>query len=624
MKQTSFILPVRALWDRIHRTSRHIIAMAITGFVLAVLCVTLLKTAAPVHFTYQSSSHPVNHPLAITLNQQLKNIDTTRITISPRVDGMWQLRRGNFTQPDQLVFTPAKYFTVNTTYEITVPAVERYLIGDRSTPVIRFTTEAAPSLLTSGLGELKDADTVAADLIFTAEFSAPNNELRQLTLRTDPQIELDMTDEQDTIFHWKPRSLLPQGTDLRVELYDTKNSTSLLTRTIKVAPEPTITSPAARSQIGQRDTFSLTFSQPIDAASSKYISFNTPGEGAWKSLTEYIYTPRDLRPGQVYSYKITPGLRSTTGGILTSEQMGTFTTIGAVRVVGASPHGNELAQGRQVITFTFDQPVDHASAESRVSVSSGTLQGFSWQGNTLLVTVTDLGFQRTVTARINTGVANAGFGLPSNDFYTHSFTTEIRSVRLSIPAYRQEHAGTCSAAALRMALAYRGIGSDEIGLVNAMGYAPRDRDNSTNPPTWDDPMQMFVGSIDGSIIAGTGAGPDAPPIAKASRAYGRSAQNFTGADAGWIAQQVYAGNPVLMFGSFRATGMISWHTPSGGTATMNQTGHVTVVVGVKGEPSAPLGFWVNDPLAGYTQYWSAGAVAANISRDPYRQAVVVY
>lgn len=176
-----------------------------------------------------------------------------------------------------------------------------------------------------------------------------------------------------------------------------------------------------------------------------------------------------------------------------------------------------------------------------------------------------------------------------------------------------------------MALAYRGIGSDEMGLVNAMGYAPRSKDTSTDPPTWDDSSQMFVGSVDGSIAAGTGAGPDAPPVAKAARAYGRGASAVTGISPSWIAEQLYAGNPVLMFGAFRAgSGTTSWQTPTGKTIIMNLTGHVTTVIGVKGEPSNPLGFWVNDPLGGGTQYWSVGAVAANIARDPDRQAVVIY
>ena len=72
------------------------------------------------------------------------------------------------------------------------------------------------------------------------------------------------------------------------------------------------------------------------------------------------------------------------------------------------------------------------------------------------------------------------------------------------------------------------------------------------------------------------------------------------------------------------SGNVTWKTPSGATRIMNQTGHATVVVGVKGEPASPIGFWVNDPLRGTTSYWSRGAVDANIARDPDRQAVLVY
>lgn len=607
---------------------RHVPLLLACGLAVVVMIMAsamlLIRTAGALDVRYREHDQPINQPLSIDLGQNIRDIDLSAIQIKPQVDGSWQLQHGSVMATDRLVFTPSRNFIINTDYRITLPPVERYLIGDRRAPEVVFKTEPAPSLLPRELASRRDGDVIAADYVFTAEFSAPNNDLRQLVLRTTPDIpsQLDTTD--DTVFRWRPETLLPQGSELTVELYDEKNQKSLLRRQLRVAPEPTVTSPERRDHIGERDDIVLTFASAIDPASERLISWSTPGTGSWRSPNEYVFRPQSLAPGQDYSYEIAPGLRSAEGGITTSPIRGSFATTGAVYVTAAGPRGSELAQGSQIVSFTFDQPVDRASAERRFGISSGTVQNFSWQGNTLQATVNDLGYQRTVTMRIEAGIINAGFGLPSRQVYTHNFTTEIRSVRLAVPHYRQQHSGTCSAASLRMALAYRGVGSDEMGLVHAMGYAPRDRDNSTNPPTWDDPMQMFVGSVDGSIIAGTGAGPDAPPIARAARAYGRNAQNFTDADAGWIAQQVYAGNPVLMFGSFRATGTTSWRTPSGGTAIMNLTGHVTVVIGVKGEPSNPIGFWVNDPLNGGTQYWSLGAVAANIARDPYRQAVVVY
>lgn len=583
----------------------------------------LLLTAMPVRPSYVATNHRVNQPFVLKLGQKIKAIDTRSIRMTPAVDGSWRFVKQAGLSEDILVFTPTSYFVINTDYHVTLPGVTRYVLGSTSTPAVSFTTEKAPSLTKSGMITAAADKPVAADYLFVAELASPNRGLRQLELRTTPAVEMTKNIANDTRYEWRPKTLLPQGSSLEVEIFDAKNHVSLGKKTLQIAKEPTITSPRDRTRLVAGDTITLSFDQPIKSESSDKISFSTRGTGEWKSPSEYVFTPEKLAPGQMYTYTVASGLRTQDGGILTAEQSGSFSTLGAVVVTGSGPRGEGLAQAAQTISFTFDQPVDHSSAESRVSVSSGTITGKSWSGNTLRIGVTNLGFQNTVTATVAPGVVNAGFGLPSAQSFSTRFTTEVRSVRLSVPAYLQQHAATCSAASLRMVLAYRGIGSDEMGLVNAMGYAPRSMDKSTDPPTWDDPDQMFVGSVDGSIKAGTGAGPDAGPVAKAARAYGRNATPFTGIDAGWIASQIHAGNPVLMFGAFAATGNISWKTPSGSTETMNLTGHVTVVTGVKGEPSAPLGFWVNDPLRG-AQYWTAAQVAANIARDPYRQAVVVF
>lgn len=593
------------------------------GIALCWLILGVIVTALPLSPAYAATNQRVNQPFVLKLGQKIKSIDTRAITISPAVEGNWFLEKKPGIASDIVVFKPTSYFQINTTYHVSFPGAQRYFIGSSTIPKASFTTEKAPSLSDNGLMKLAQNARVAADYKFTTSLTSANRGLRRLTLRTDPAIEMEQSVSQDMTYTWKPKTLLPQGKPLLVEVYDTKNNVSLAKKSLTVAKEPAITSPTDRTRLGAQDTISLTFEQPIDPASVEKISFSTEGSGTWKSPTEYVFTPKKLGPGQVHTYKIASGLRSKDGGILTSDASGTFSTMGAVVVTSSGPRGDGLSPIAQTISFTFDQPVDRASVESRFSISSGTITSKSWVGSTLRVGVANLGYQNTVTATIAPGIANTGFGLPSTQSFSTRFTTEIRSIRLSVPSYIQQHAATCSAASLRMALAFRGVGSDEIGLVNAMGYAPRDMDKSTDPPTWDDPDTMFVGSIDGSIKAGTGAGPDAEPVAKAARAYGRNASKFTGIDAGWVASQIQAGNPVLMFGAFAATGNISWKTPSGSTETMNLTGHVTVVTGVRGEPSAPLGFWVNDPLRG-AQYWTAAQVAANIARDPYRQAVVVY
>lgn len=136
--------------------------------------------------------------------------------------------------------------------------------------------------------------------------------------------------------------------------------------------------------------------------------------------------------------------------------------------------------------------------------------------------------------------------------------------------------------------------------------------------------KMFVGSVDGSIRDGTGAGPDAPPVAKAATSYGRSASVTYSSSPSWIAKQIHSGNPVVMFGAFRhGAGFVSWKTPSGRIAKMNRSSHATLVVGVKGEASNPAGFWVSDPLKSSVEYWTTSQVSANIAQDADRQAVVI-
>lgn len=603
--------------------SRKVKIIAAVLLVAGVATFVGLQTYLPISVKAPTARLSMKNPVSIKLNQTLSKVETEKIKLTPNVEGAWEYKRGNLLNGDILTFTPKKYFKEDTAYTATFPAASRMLGGTVQLPDFTFTTEKAPDISKQvGMGSWQQGYVMAADSAFTAALESPNNETRVLELRAEPAIKFKLTVKDDKTYTWQPESMLPQGADFTIELYDSKNKESLIKLAVKTAAEPGLTSPQHRAGVDENDTITLTFSEPIKEDTAK-ISFDTPGSGAWQNDTTYAFKPQKLAPGKTYGYTIAKDMRSKAGGLLMADIAGSYTTFGPIAVVATAPGGSNLAQHEQTISFTFSRPVNQASAVQRLSISAGKLAGTYWKGNTLYATVKDIGFQRSFSATVAAGVVNANFGLPSNRAYSLGFTTEARSARLNVPMYRQQHRGTCTAASLRMILSYRGIQADEMTIVHNMSYNPRNKDTSTDPPTWDDPMVMFVGNVDGSIKDGTGAGPDAPPVAKAARALGRGASSVTGIGAGWIAEQIYAGNPVVMFGSFARTGTTTWKTPSGGTAVMNLTGHATVVTGVVGEPYAPLGFWVNDPLGG-TSYWSTGAVEANIARDPYRQAVVVY
>lgn len=582
-----------------------------------------LKTIAPLGPTYTTINQNITKPFVITFSSSVSHILAENISISPAVKGTWVFKSGRITGNDRLTFTPATRFTVNTTYTVLVKEALRPLGNTAHFDAITFKTQTAPGLANVGVAHLKDSSTVAADYTFNVNLTAPSGGLRDLKLQTTPAIDFIQTSTNDMEFSWKPAKLLPQGTSIAVAVYDAKNDVTLSKSVIKVAQEPALLTPVQKDHFGEHDTASITFSQPMAASASKYIEFDTPGVGVWQSDTVYAFTPEKVEAGHSYTYTLKQGLRSKDGGVLSVDQVNTYATVGAANIVASSPKGSGLTQASQKISFTFDQPVDHASALQHFSVSAGTVGAVTWTGNTLNADVTDLGYQQTVTATVSAGIKNTGFGLPTVQSFNTTFTTEIRVLRLAVPYYHQQYAGSCAAASLRMILAYRGITTDDMTIVNRMGYNPTVEDKSTDPATWDDPWLQFVGSVDGTIRSGTGAGPDAPPIAKAAQSYGLRSSYVMGTNVNWIAQQMYDGGLVVFFGSFSATGFTSWKTPSGRIEIMNQTSHAYTITGVKGNPNNPIGFWVSDPISGQ-EYWTAAQAAANLAKDAYQQAVVVF
>jgi uncharacterized protein YvpB len=607
-----------------HLRPKVLLLLGLCIFLFATTTYFFLKTSLAITPSYVKVNQIINKPFVVSLNETIGSIALNQIKISPVVPGTWSFKSGDLIGQDQLIFTPATYFKANTTYTVTPAPAKRIVFGSAHISTVQFKTQIAPSLTSSGIPSLKDNVVVAADYTFSVSLASPNKNLRNLVLRTTPSnIPMTETITGDQDYSWKPTGLLPEGSSFSVQVYDSRNDVILATKTVLIATEPSITTPVKTTEFGQSDIATITFNQPMEASSDTNIVFSLPGVGKWQSSSVYAFTPTKVAPGQTYTYTLKAGLRSQSGGVVPTDQTSSFSTVGPVTVTSSTPQGTGLSETSEQVGFTFDQAVDHASVASHFSVSSGTIGGVTWQGNSFTATVTNLGYDTTVTASLSPGIVNTGFGLPSTQAFSNSFTTAIRQLKLNIPYYHQQYAATCAAASLRMILAYYGVATSDMAIVDQMGYAPTVENKSTNPATWDDPQQMFVGSVNGNITAGTGAGPDAQPVAKAAEAFGQNASAVLGINTAWIAQQLYNNDPVVFFGAYSNTSFTTWQTPSGRIEKMNLTSHARVITGVKGNPDAPIGFWVSDPIDG-ASYWTAAQVQASIDLDAYQQAVVVY
>lgn len=201
--------------------------------------------------------------------------------------------------------------------------------------------------------------------------------------------------------------------------------------------------------------------------------------------------------------------------------------------------------------------------------------------------------------------------------------------KLKVPFFSQQYVNSCEAAALRMALTYFGIKTDDRELVNLFGYDPKPKDIERN--IWDDPQKMFVGSIDVSGPAG-GYGVYGLPVTQAAKTLGRNAEYRTTLTPKQLATEIKAGHPVIIWGytSFKQP-PYTWNTVNSsgmidGTVKAFQGEHARLVVGFVGQVSSPKGFYVHDPQSseGFT-YMSTENIMQQFSAVPgvTNQLVVV-
>lgn len=154
---------------------------------------------------------------------------------------------------------------------------------------------------------------------------------------------------------------------------------------------------------------------------------------------------------------------------------------------------------------------------------------------------------------------------------------------LAVPLFRQQHALSCEAASLRMALGAIGLSLDESDILDRLTRDPTPRQVLPDGSViWGDPDVGFVGSLDG-VFAQDGYGVYDGPIADVASTLGLSgtthAQGTTPTDIyGAVAQRV----PVLVWVPYGLTvnGRGEWSTPEGKAIAYVLTEHCVVVAGV--------------------------------------------
>jgi len=209
----------------------------------------------------------------------------------------------------------------------------------------------------------------------------------------------------------------------------------------------------------------------------------------------------------------------------------------------------------------------------------------------------------------------------SNILSSSAFTADS-VIKLDVPIYKQVYRQSCEAASLRMALAYRGIKTTDLDILKLMNYDNQPAEKVDGGWIWGDPHQTYVGDKDGDQTKMTGYGVFGEPIAKVSEKLSRPAAVQNDVKPEWLAKQIYAGNPVILWGVSIKIADAHWKTPDGKEITAPMRTHTRLVVGIKGSPSKPIGFYINDP-DGTMKYWTTAQLVSNVNQG-IGQAVAIY
>lgn len=459
-------------------------------------------------------------------------------------------------------------------------------------------------------------------------FDKPIEDTTEISFKMSPETEFEVENLTPLLYQIVPKRELQQSTNYVITVTRTPKRINLNTNEIVETDNPelihrleftTVKEPFIKSispkgsGIKADSNIRFRFETEMDPTSTESLISYTPeiiGTYSWQDKRTLLYTPdAPLTKGTKYTISIAPGLKSSFGGTSEKTINQEFETIGAVRISEAKPaNGLIKVNIASDISVTFDQEVDHASAESKFSISPNVAGSFKWEGNRMIYDVGNLGFGIKYSVTLAEGIKSI-YGIDSQSPYTFSFTTRGQEVVISMPWYAQPQSPvsfTCNIVSAQMALAWKGFNTSASSLINEIGY-----NTSYNGTNWTgNPYKEFVGCSDGYC----GYGVYWTALQKVFTNRGIKTEVKTGSNVIELAKSIENGHPVIIWRyNGTSTDMdIDWVASDGTYVDAIRGQHGGVVTGYKGTVENPTAFYINDPWFGlvwmdrntFDYYWS--------------------
>lgn len=554
--------------------------------------------------------------ITVSFNKPISR-EMLTLQISPPISGQWQFSGSLLSTHlyKKATFIPDNHFNPDENYKIMLKNATGYInLGKSNNFELDFKTQSIPSI--DHISVSKDQIDVSPSEPITVFLTEKNDKIVNFDFKFEPEVDFTPTPSNDSLsYSIKLNKPLAQGTKYSFSASKTFLSTKTassesnennfsLSFTTKEAPNVADYSPKGSLVPISTNQIAITFKEDmIKQELIDNISINPAikGEWQWENNRKVVYNFSEKIPYNTsYAVSINKGVHDTLGGYLSNDIKLTFTTIGNVTVIDNYP---KSGQGKVPTTaslyFTFNQNVEHSSAERLFSIKPAVDGSFSWSDNKMIFKPTGLAKDSSYEMSVASGVKSIN-GLDSAKSFTYSFTTEQSSTLLNVTVDLQDKALSCEAASLKMALQYKGANVSENDIMSIIGYDPTIR----NGNIWGNPNNAFVGDINGKQNT-TGYGVYWDPIAKAANNW-RQATPFSGWTVQEAAKQLLAGNPIVVWGvtggSIRRD---DWQTPAGQTILAWKGEHARTLIGFEGSIENPTYFYLNDPYAGRIKWTRA-------------------
>ena len=547
--------------------------------------------------------------------------------LTPDLDGEWSYESplAGRQMYQAIRFVPNRVFEPSTRYTVALEGItDLAQYAQPKTYTITFITQELPTV--SSVAPADGSTTVSPQTNIEIALTGANHDYAEFEVVFDPAIAYTPRQNEtldrytiipDTKFNQGAtytltinRSFVVRDRQTQVITYRGEPE-KMYQGTFTIAPPPRAEKVyPTGEQVFTDEKPTLMFTEPMDSASLNEHFIVTPVIAGELSLSDdqstATFTPAvALTFDTDYRITVTAGAENANGGFLPEDVTYTFHTIGPVEATHHAP--SDGATGVAIgssIAVSFNQAVDRASAEKAFITEPAIYGSFTWNDQTMTFKPNNaLLFDTTYQVRLTSGIQSIR-GQNSRATYGFTFATAPSTVKLNVAIDLQDHALSCEAAALKMALANKGVRVSENDIMNYVGFDPTPHKGST----WGDAYRAYVGDINGRQNT-TGYGVYWDPIAQAANHW-RPSQAFTGWTASQVAEEIDSGNAVVIWGVYGRGYEDSWYTPTGKYIYAWKGEHARTVIGFIGSVDNPIKFIINDPYAGQIT-WTKAQLESN-------------